>query len=47
MIARPATREEHTRLWPVITGVHPGYAAYQRRTDRPIPVVILSPESPG
>lgn len=47
MTARPATRDEHTRLWPVITDVHPGYAAYQRRTDRPIPVVILSPEPQG
>jgi deazaflavin-dependent oxidoreductase (nitroreductase family) len=40
--ARPATAEEHERLWPMITAVHAGYAAYARRTTRPIPVVVLS-----
>ena len=46
--ARPATGDESTRgVAGMITGVHPGYAAYQRRTDRPIPVVILSPEPQG
>ena len=40
--ARPATGEEHERLWPVITATHAGYAAYARRTTRPIPVVMLT-----
>jgi F420H(2)-dependent quinone reductase len=40
--ARPATAEEHERLWPVITEVNPGYAAYARRTSRPIPLVLLA-----
>ena len=40
--ARAATAEEHARLWPVITGVNPGYAGYARRTSRPIPLVVLS-----
>ena len=40
--AREATGGERARLWPVITGVNPGYAAYARRTTRPIPVVLLS-----
>ena len=40
--ARPATEEEHERLWPMITATHPGYAAYARRTTRPIPVVLLA-----
>ena len=40
--ARPTTEEEHERLWPMITAVHPGYAAYARRTTRRIPVVVLS-----
>jgi len=40
--ARPATAEEHERLWPVITGVNPGYAGYARRTSRPIPLVLLA-----
>jgi deazaflavin-dependent oxidoreductase (nitroreductase family) len=40
--ARRATEEEHDRLWPTITATHPGYAAYARRTTRPIPVVLLA-----
>jgi deazaflavin-dependent oxidoreductase (nitroreductase family) len=40
--ARPATAEEHARLWPLITATHPGYAAYARRTTRPIPVMVLT-----
>lgn len=39
--AREATAEEYAHLWPIITGVHAGYAAYARRTTRPIPVVLL------
>ena len=42
VLARAATPEEHARLWPTITSTHPGYAAYARRTTRPIPVVLLS-----
>ncbi len=40
--ARPATEDEHGRLWPTITATHAGYAAYARRTQRPIPVVFLT-----
>ena len=39
--ARTATDDERARLWPMITATHPGYAAYARRTARPIPVVLL------
>ena len=42
--ARAATAEEHHRLWPLITTTHPGYAGYQERTARPIPIVMLTPE---
>jgi F420H(2)-dependent quinone reductase len=42
VIARAATDAEHAHLWPTITATHPGYAAYARRTTRPIPVVLLS-----
>ena len=42
VIARPATPEEHAHLWPVITAVNPGYAGYARRTQRSIPVVVLT-----
>ena len=41
--ARPATAEEHDRLWPLVTDTHPGYARYQERTARPIPIVFLTP----
>jgi F420H(2)-dependent quinone reductase len=43
--ARPATAEEHDRLWPLVTETHPGYARYQERTARPIPIVLLTPEN--
>jgi deazaflavin-dependent oxidoreductase (nitroreductase family) len=46
MLARTATVEERTRLWPALTAVYPHFDAYQRRTTRPIPVVILDP-APG
>src|SRR5436190_1861744 len=42
--ARAATAEEHDRLWPLVTETNPGYARYQRRTARPIPIVLLRPE---
>lgn len=38
--ARTATLEEKTELWPHIIAVNPGYAEYQTKTDREIPVVI-------
>lgn len=41
--ARAATVEEHDRLWPLVTMTHPGYARYQQRTARLIPVVMLTP----
>ena len=40
--ARTATLEEHENLWPRLVDFYPDYAAYQSRTDRKIPVVILS-----
>lgn len=39
-IARTATAAEKADLWPKIVRVNPGYAGYQRKTDRDIPVVI-------
>ena len=41
--ARPrvAEGEERERLWKAMTEVWPDYDAYQRRTDREIPVVVL------
>ncbi len=41
--SREADADEHARLWPMITEAHAGYAGYARRTQRRIPVVLLSP----
>jgi len=41
--ARDATEEERHRLWPALTAVYEHFDAYQARTPRRIPVVILSP----
>ena len=40
---REATHEERERLWPEVVKVWPDYATYQKRTDRRIPLGILSP----
>jgi deazaflavin-dependent oxidoreductase (nitroreductase family) len=41
MKARVATSEEKDELWPDIVEQYRGYASYQKRTDRDIPVVVL------
>lgn len=41
--ARTATMEEREKLWPRLVDFYPDYAVYQSRTEREIPVVILSP----
>jgi F420H(2)-dependent quinone reductase len=41
--ARKATDEERSRLWPRLIEMYPSYAAYQRKTTREIPVVLLEP----
>ena len=46
MIARIATEEERVERWPQIPSVFEGYVRYQKRTERPIPVVILEPVHP-
>ncbi|BBX04890.1 nitroreductase [Mycolicibacterium moriokaense] len=43
VIARTATPDEKPRLWRIMTEVWPNYDVYQSRTDRDIPVVVLSP----
>jgi deazaflavin-dependent oxidoreductase (nitroreductase family) len=43
VVARTATGDERARLWAVMTGVWPNYDAYQARTERVIPLVVLSP----
>jgi len=39
-VADPAERE---RLWPLVLRTYGGYADYQKRTEREIPLVILEP----
>ena len=46
MRARTATPEERAELWPRITREYRGYAGYQRKTSREIPVVICEPRTP-
>lgn len=41
--ARTATAAEKAELWPRITETYRGYAGYQKRTERDIPVVICEP----
>ena len=43
MRARVASSAEKAELWPRIVGAYRGYAGYQRRTTRDIPVVICEP----
>jgi len=40
---RTATPEEKRRLWPRLVEIWADYESYQRRTEREIPLVILSP----
>jgi deazaflavin-dependent oxidoreductase (nitroreductase family) len=43
MTARPADAEERAELWPRVVAAYYGYAVYQRRTSREIPLVICEP----
>ncbi len=43
MAARTATAEERAELWPRIVAAYKGYAGYQERASREIPVVICEP----
>ncbi len=47
MRARTAGPDEKAELWPTIVAAYNGYAAYQRNTDRDIPVVVCEPADPG
>src|SRR5829696_2489965 len=41
--ARVAGADERAALWPRLVERYPAFAAYQARTEREIPVVVLSP----
>jgi deazaflavin-dependent oxidoreductase (nitroreductase family) len=42
--ARAATPDERPELWRTMTAIWPDYDAYQTRTEREIPVVVLERE---
>ena len=41
--ARTGTPADKARVWPTMLAAWPDYAGYQEKTDRDIPVVILTP----
>lgn len=43
--AQTADEERRAELWPRLLKLYGGYASYQQRTERKIPVVELVPES--
>ena len=45
MRARTATADEKAEMWPGIVARYKGYAGYQERTARDIPVVICEPRT--
>ena len=47
MHARPATAAERAELWPKVTSLYQGYATYQTRTEREIPLVVCTPDPAG
>ena len=46
VVARTATADEKPRLWQIVNDVWPNYDVYQSRTEREIPVVVLTPATP-
>lgn len=42
--AHTAGEDERARLWPKVVSAYGGYATYQARTDRRIPLVLLERE---
>jgi deazaflavin-dependent oxidoreductase (nitroreductase family) len=45
VVARVAEGEERHRLWEAQKRDNPGFAEYEAKTDRQIPVVVLDPAS--
>ena len=43
MRARIANPQERAAMWPQVTAKYKGYANYQTKTDREIPLVLLEP----
>ncbi|MFY1701829.1 nitroreductase family deazaflavin-dependent oxidoreductase [Micromonospora sp. WMMA1923] len=45
LVARVAAGDERERIWSAQKAAYPGFADYERNTDRQIPVVVLEPAS--
>jgi deazaflavin-dependent oxidoreductase (nitroreductase family) len=45
VVAHVADDETRERLWPTWKVQYPGFAEYEAKTDRQIPVVVLEPEA--
>jgi deazaflavin-dependent oxidoreductase (nitroreductase family) len=45
VVARTASDEERPRLWGIVNEQWPNYETYQERTERRIPVVVLTPRA--
>lgn len=45
MTARVMSSTERAELWPQVTAAYKGYAGYQEKTDREIPLVALDPRA--
>ena len=46
-VARDATPKEREELWPRLTAVLPLWSHFQKQTERPFPIVILTPTGPA
>jgi deazaflavin-dependent oxidoreductase (nitroreductase family) len=44
MTATVADADAKARLWPQVVAMYKGYAGYQKKTDRDIPLVLLTPK---
>jgi deazaflavin-dependent oxidoreductase (nitroreductase family) len=42
-VARVTTGEERERIWTAQKAAYPGFADYERKTTREIPVIVLEP----
>jgi deazaflavin-dependent oxidoreductase (nitroreductase family) len=43
LVARVAEGDERERIWTAHKAAYPGFADYERKTTRQIPVIILAP----
>ena len=46
-VARDATAKEREELWPKLNALFPVWGHFQKHTDRPFPIVLLSPTGPA